>query len=181
MIICQAHSSSSTYTVQTTISSINITSTESGGTLTNTTTGSTRFSRQSVGGNYTELSQSITTPTPATLTYSETEAGVTRTRVVGPFTLSDSVTSGAFSLGGVGETATVTTASASGALTVTVLQPVQATGLGVAPSSGSFQITAQDNSSLTGTVTSGGVTLAIDTNADGTVDGTVATTWEFLY
>ena len=75
----------------------------------------------------------------------------------------------------------MTTGSASGALTVTVPQPVQAASLGNAPNSGSFQITAQDNSSLTGTVTSGGVTLAIDTNADGTVDGTIATTWDFLY
>jgi hypothetical protein len=172
---------SSDYTVQTTIDPINITSTESAGTLTNTTTGGTRFRRQSVGGNYTELSQSITTPTPATLTYSETQGGVTRTRVVGPFTIDDSVTSGAFSFGGTGDTATVTTGSASGALTVTLPQPVVGPSLGSAPSSGSFRITAPDNSSLTGTLTSGGVTLAIDTNADGTADGTIATGWDFLY
>jgi hypothetical protein len=64
---------SSDYTVDTTISSINITSVEMEGTqtLTNTTTGDMRFHRQSVSGSFTELSQSIITPPPATLTISE--------------------------------------------------------------------------------------------------------------
>jgi hypothetical protein len=103
---------SSDYTVETTISPINITSVESEdtNTLTNTTTGGTRFRRQSVSGNFTELSQSIITPTPASLTFSETESVITR--VVGPFTLSDSVSSsGGYSYGAAGETVTVNSGS----------------------------------------------------------------------
>jgi hypothetical protein len=34
---------------------------------------------------------------------------------------------------------------------------------------------------MTATVTITGVTLVIDTNADGTDDGTISTTWDFLY
>jgi len=41
---------------------------------------------------------------------------------------------------------------------------------------GSFRIVAQDSSRLTATVTGSGVTLAIDTNADGD-DGTISNTW----
>ncbi len=123
-------------------------------------------------------------PSPATLTYSETEGGVTRTRVVGSFALSDSVASygtGSYSFGAAGETATVDPGTISGVLTVTVLQPMQGTSLGNAPASGSFRITAQDNSRVTATITSTGVMLAIDTDADGKDDGTISTTWDFLY
>jgi hypothetical protein len=170
---------SSDYTVQTTISGIDVTSTESGGALTSTAAGAMRFRRQSTSDNLTELSESVTTPAPATLTFSETGGSLTRTHVVGPFSTSDTVnTSGAFSLGAIGETATVETGAVSGALTVTILQPVQ--GAGGEPNSGSFRITAQDNSRLTATLSSGGVSLAIDTNADGTDDGTISTSWDFL-
>jgi hypothetical protein len=174
--------SSPDYTVQTTASPVNITTIGSGGTLTTTITGGTRFRRQSVSNSYTEQSQSITTPAPATLTFSEAEGGNTRTRVVGPFTLSDSVgPSGEYSFGSAGETATVDPGTTAGALTVTVLQPVQGAILGDAPSSGSFRITAQDNSRMTATMTSSAIELAIDTNADGIDDGTIATSWDFLY
>jgi hypothetical protein len=174
--------SSPDYTVQTTASPVNITTIGSGGTLTTTITGGTRFRRQSVSNSYTEQSQSITTPAPATLTFSEAEGGNTRTRVVGPFTLSDSVgPSGEYSFGSAGETATVDPGTTAGVLTVTVLQPVQGAILGDAPSSGSFRITAQDNSRMTATMTSSAIELAIDTNADGIDDGTIATSWDFLY
>ena len=176
---------SSDYTVQTTVSSISITSVESGGALTNSTTGGTRFRRQSISGNYADLSQSITIPSPVALTNSETSGGVTRTRVVGPFAaVTDSVTSsgtGAYSFGLAGETVMVDPGTISGALTVTVLQPVQGAGPGGAPGSGSFRIVAQDNSRITATVTGAVVTLAVDTNADGADDGTITTTWDFLY
>jgi hypothetical protein len=169
---------SSDYTVQTTISGIDVTSTESGGALTSTAAGAMRFRRQSTSGNLTELSESVTTPAPATLTFSETGGNIARTHVVGPFSISDTVNpSGAFSLGTSGETATVQPTNVSGALTVTILQPIQGTG---APTGGSFRITAQDNSKLTATLSSGGVSLAIDTNADGVNDGTISTSWDFL-
>ena len=77
---------SSDYTVQTSVTPVNITTVVPGGTLTSTVTGGTRFQRQSVSNSFTELSQSITTPAAATLTFSEAEGGVTHTSVVGPFT-----------------------------------------------------------------------------------------------
>ena len=172
---------SSEYTIHTTISPINVTSSESGGSLTNTTTGGMQFSRQSVSGNYTELAQSITTPSPDTLMFSETEGGITVTRAVGPFELHDSVSSsGGYSYGATGETVTVDPGSISGVLTVTVLQPISGSQ-GSAPTSGSLRITAEDNSRITAVITSTGITLAIDTDADGTDDGTISTTWDFLY
>jgi hypothetical protein len=170
---------SSDYAVQTTISPINITTIGSSGALTTTITGGTRFQRQSVSSSFTEFSQSIT---PATLTYIETEGGVTHTRVVGPFAVSDSVgQSGAYSFGLAGETATVDPDTTAGALTVTVLQSVQGAILGDAPSSGSIRITAQDGSRMTATMTSSAIELAIDTNGDGIDDGTISTSWDFLY
>ena len=176
--------STNTYTVQTTVSPVNIISAESGGSLTNTTSGGTQFLRQSASGSFTELSQSVTAPATEALTYSETEGGVTRTRVVGPFAVHDSVTgsgTGAYSFGFAGDTVTVDPGTISGMLTVTALSPVKGASVGSAPSSGSFRIVAKDNSSLTATVTGSGVTLAIDTNADGADDGTISTTWNFLY
>jgi hypothetical protein len=174
-----AGSFSSDYTVQTTISPVNITSVESEatGTLTNTTTGGTRFRRQSASGSFADLSQSIASPAPTTLTFSEIERGTTR--VVGPFTLNDSVSPSEYTFGMAGDTVTVDPGGISGVVSVTVLQPVSGIQ-GAAPSSGGIRITAQDNSRMTATVTSTGVTLAIDTNADGTDDGTISTTWDIL-
>ena len=174
--------SSPDYTVQTTVSPINITTSEMGGALTTALTGGTRFWRQSVSNSLSERSQSITAPTPATLSVSETEGGITSTRIIGPFTLSDSVSStGAYSMGLANETATVDPGTTSGALTITVLQPVQGASAGEAPTSGSIRITAQDNSRMTMTMTSSGIELAIDTNADGTDDGTLSTSWDVIY
>jgi hypothetical protein len=172
-----------TYTIQTTINPLDVTSSESGGTLTNTLSGGSRFYRQAVSGNYTEQSASITSPAPVTLTNSETQNSVTHTHVIGPFAISDSVVgagTGAYSFGNVGEIANVDPGSSIGLLSVTIQQPVQGTAMGTAPTSGSFKIVAQDGSSMTVTIGASNITLAIDTNHDGTVDGTVTTTWEFV-
>ncbi len=176
--------SSNTGSVETTVNPINIRSSEVSSMLTNTITGGIRFLRQPVSGSFIELSQSVTAPATETLTYSETEGGPTITRVVGPFVVHDSVAAsgtGAYSIGLAGDTATVDPGTISGVLTVTALSPVQGTSMGNAPVSGSFRIVAQDNSRLTATVAGSGVTLAIDTNADGADDGTISTTWDFLY
>jgi len=93
------------------------------------------------------------------------------------------VTAGAFSYGAVNDTFTVLTTAPSVA-TISfdgkVLAPMLSAGLGVAPSSGSFQMIATDNSKLTATITNSVAAIAIDTNADGTVDGTMSTAWELL-
>ena len=174
---------SNTYTITTTIYPLNVTSSESGGTLTNTLTGGTRFARDAASGTYTEQSASISSPAAVTLTNSETQNSVTHTRIIGPFAISDSVAgsgTGAYSFGNVGEIAKVDPGSSIGVLTVTIQSPVQGSTIGTAPTTGSFKIVALDGSSMTVTIGASTITLAIDTNADGTIDGTVSTTWEFL-
>jgi hypothetical protein len=61
-----------------------------------------------------------------------------------------------------------------------VLQPISG-NQGSEPASGSFRMTASDSSQLTTTITPGVAALAIDTNADGIVDGTISSTWDVLY
>jgi len=174
---------SSDYTVQTTISPINITSVEVSSSITNTISGGMRFRREAVSGVHAELSQSITSPAPETLVFTVTENGIPHTQVIGPFTLSDSMASsgtGSYSFGDPGDSATLSTDVVSGELTVSVPQPIEGEA-GDEPASGSFRIVASDNSRLTGTVTAGDVTLAVDTDGDGTDDGNLSTTWSVLY
>ncbi len=176
--------SSGTYTVQTTVNPINITFTETDTSITSTATGGVRFFRQAAGGVYTEKAESITTPSAVALTFSETGGNISHENVIGPFALSDTVPpsgTGPFSFGSAGDTATVTAGTITGPLTVTVLEPVSGTAP-AEPGSGRFRITAQDNSRVTITLTGGGgVSLAVDTNGDGVDDGTVPTTWDYLY
>ncbi len=170
-----------TYSVQATLSSLTIAITESG-TLSSTITGGMRFSRTATNGDFVELAQSIDSPATK-LTISETEGTTTRTRVLGPFSLHDSVTTGSYSYGAVNDTFTVVDTAPSVATVSfagTVLVPVQGTGLGNAPSSGSFQMIASDNSKLTATITNGVAAIAIDTNADGAIDGTISAAWDVL-
>jgi hypothetical protein len=51
----------------------------------------------------------------------------------------------------------------------------------IAPDSGAFETRATDDSSVKTTVTSGGnVSLGVDTDGNGTIDGTLSTTWDDL-
>jgi hypothetical protein len=134
--------------------------------------GGSHFSRTVVAGDYIESSASVA----GGLTIAE--GGVTS--LIQPYQLASTLaTSGAYSLGDTGETLTVTVSNLSGALTLTVLQPVQGTDLS-APVSGKLRIAALDGSTLTATVVNGNVTLELDSNGDGTVDDTLMTTWADL-
>lgn len=175
-----------TYTIQTTLTDINITAAETGGTLSMSITGGMRFYRMATATQMSERSESVDPPDPAatSLTFSETDGAATRTRVLGPFIVRDVVTiGGAYYFGLVaGDSATVD--AGFGPLVVTFPStgtPVVGPSLGAAPVSGSFQVTAPaDSSQLTATITNGVAALAVDTDADGNIDGTVSAPWDFL-
>lgn len=158
------------YTAALTVEAIQISTQDSVGT--STLTGSSGFARTAVGGDYTETS------TSAGAGLSISEAGVTR--VITPYTLTSTLaTGGAFSFGATDETLTVDPSSISGALTITVIQPIAGSDL-EAPAAGELRIAAEDGSTLTLTVVNGNVTLEIDSNGDGDVDDILATTWADL-
>jgi hypothetical protein len=168
------------YTVQTTLTNISITSEETGGSLSSSITGGMRFTRTATATQTSERSESIDTATK--ITFSENSNGsTTRTDVVGPFIIRNVVTgAGAYTIGSVSTDSAIVD-SGVGPLTVMIPQPIQGLSLSTAPASGSFRVTAPDSSQLSATITNGVVALAIDTNADGIVDGTISTTWDFLY
>jgi hypothetical protein len=154
------------------LTSIGITAASTVETLTNTITGSMTFSRQAMNGNLAEISQSV--PAAPALTFQESDG---HTRVMGSFIMHDSINAaGMYSYGITADSATVD--SGLGPLTVKVNTPIQGTSLGAAPASGIFQITAADTSQLTATVTNGVAALAVDTNGDGTIDGTISVQWD---
>jgi hypothetical protein len=161
------------------LTAVNIQIAETGGTLSSTLSGATRFARLATSGDFAELSQSIVTPAPATLTVSETDGTTTRTRVLGPFAVTRSVSAaGVYRLGATTDALTVD-AGLGSALTVNVLAPLEGTA-GADPASGSFRVLATDDSRLTTTVTAGVAALAVDTDGDGVDDGSVTYPWEFL-
>jgi hypothetical protein len=68
-----------------------------------------------------------------------------------------------------------------GDLSLYVFPPVMGTNP-VIPSSGNAEITAEDGSTVNMTVSSGGnVKLEVDTDADGTIDSTILSTFDELY
>jgi hypothetical protein len=173
-----------TYTIQTTLTDVTITNAETAGTLSTSITGGMRFYRLKTASSSSERAESIDTTTK--LTFIESNGGsTTRTHVVGPFIMRGVVTiTGQYSMGTGGSAPPEDTATVDlglGPFTVSVPQPIQGLSLGSVPASGSFKMTAPDSSQLTATITNGVAELAIDTNADGTVDGTISTTWDFLY
>ena len=67
----------------------------------------------------------------------------------------------------------------TGALTVTIQKSISGTDPN-APDAGQILVTAQDGSYLTMTLSGGNVTLEVDTDNDGTVDGTLSVNWDDL-
>jgi hypothetical protein len=163
--------------VEINIQSINITAASTVDTLSSMITGSMTFARQSTNDNLAEVSQS--TKAASTITFSENNGIMTRTRVVGPFIMHNSITAGAYSYG-TDPTDLATVDSGLGPLSVKVNTPIQGPSLGAPPASGNFQVTAVDMSQLTATITTGVAALAIDTNGDGKIDGNVSAPWDFL-
>jgi hypothetical protein len=170
---------STDYSVNTTLATVSITVTESGGTLTQTIAGGLRFERVVTGGNIAEVARSIDSPA-TTLTATDTDASLSHTVVMGPFAVSATrATGGDYSYGAATDSATVNPDS-RGPMALTVLAPVLGSGT-ADPASGQVRMLASDNSRLTMTITSGTASLAVDTDGDGVDDGTVAYPWEFIY
>ncbi len=140
--------------------------------------GGMHFQRVAAGGTFTELARSIDTPVQQAFTWSESSATINRTHAIGPFSVSATVTNTSFSLGSTTDTLTVD--SGLGPLVVTVAQPLQGGALVTAPTSGAFKVVATDGSQLTVTVTNGVAASAVDTNGDGSVDGTISAPWDAL-
>jgi hypothetical protein len=139
---------------------------------TSTLVGGGRFERTVTAADAAELSTSVA----GGLTVAE--AGVTR--LLQTYSVASARTgAGAYSLGAAGDTMTVVADALGGAVSITVLQPVQGTDP-EAPVSGALEIAALDGSTLTLTVVNGAVTLDLDTDGDGAVDDTLTTTWTDL-
>ena len=90
--------------------------------------------------------------------------------------------SGVFNLGMSGDTMQFELAGILGTMVLSVIDPlVGSVSDSVHPQSGKFLIKAFDNSTVTITISTGGaVKLEVDTNADGTIDGTISTTFDDL-
>jgi hypothetical protein len=132
--------------------------------------GDLRFRRAATATDNTDQSDS---PSAASLAYS-TDGIILQ---IGPFAVQSAETATLVTLGpasativhnGIGSLQASTTATISGPSSM-------------APDSGAFVTRATDNSSVTATVSSGGnVSLAVDTDGNGTTDGTSSTTWDDL-
>jgi hypothetical protein len=171
---------SGNYQIQTTLTAVDLTTADVGSAQSRHITGGMRYARSASGGAVAELTSSITTPVAQTITYAESGGQVNRTVAVGPFSIQSALSaSGAFSIGTTTDTLAVTAYGATFA--VVFLQPVQATSGLAPPSAGAFRITATDNSRVTATIASGTASLAVDTNGDGAVDGTLSAPWDFLH
>ena len=169
---------SASYTVQITLTDIDLTAADAS--LSTQTTGGMLYSRSVASGALTEVSSS----SAKTLTLAESGGAANHTVAIGPFSVRSSVAQdGTVSIGEITGTPDTLKIEGDGTpFAVTVLQPLQAASATAAPTAGSFSVSADDNSRVTATVTNtnGDVSLAVDTDADGTVDGTVSVPWDFL-
>jgi hypothetical protein len=122
-----------------------------------------------------------------TLTVTETENGApTVGATIGPFSIrAVTSTSGALRAATAGDSATLVVAGQT--YTVAVTQAIELARATVEPTGGVYTVRASDNSRLTATLaattgtTPAAATLAIDTDGDGTDDGSLSVPWEFIY
>jgi len=133
--------------------------------------GDLAYSRISTSGNFAERAH---VSSGDNIIFSDDDDTETLTQIDINSTLA---TSGAFSFGNIGQKVIIDPDFLTGALTVELLQPISGTQLD-SPTQGKLLVTAQDGSNLTVTVSNGDVSIDVDTNNDGTVDGTIITTWD---
>jgi hypothetical protein len=171
---------SGTYTLQVTVASLALVVDEPGTTplLSQNFGGGLRIARVATGGNFAET---LTSPLGVTLAVGEASGGTVLGSVAyGPMNLHYTIpTAGSTSAGQAGDTVTATYSTTT--FTVSVLQPIMVASLLDPPTAGSYRVTAPDNSRLTATLGSSSAALAIDTNGDGTDDGTISVPWDFIY
>jgi hypothetical protein len=138
--------------------------------------GALKFIRTKSGGSVSEKTQIDSSTGAITIT----SGGKVQT--VDMCSINRTQNSGVFNLGMAGDTMQFEPAGISGAMVLSVINPlVGSVSDSVHPQSGKFLIKAPDNSSVTINISTGGaVTLAVDTNGDGTIDGTISTTFDEL-
>jgi len=166
--------SSTDYTVKTGITTAGFNVTDDIGTL--SIVGTLGFDRTVSSGVAAETARSVS---PETLSF--TEEGVTAILSEFSVTASGDPMTG-LELGAAGETILY---SHSNALTANMTLEISeglTFGPGLDNPTGSFTVTAQDDSSLAVSLVDGGsVSIAVDTDGDGSVDGSLGTTWDELY
>jgi hypothetical protein len=173
---------SGNYTAQMTASNLALSIATVGTTSVQDFAGGLRVARTATGGNFAEI---VSAPAAVTLAVSESGGTSTRAATYGPFSIRYTVpTSGAYSVGAAGDL--VTAASGGNTFEISVLQPMVLASSDAQPSSGSYRLRAQDNSRVTVTISAGtggesSAALAIDTNGDGTDDGTLSVPWDFVF
>ncbi|HPJ06812.1 MAG TPA: hypothetical protein PLB09_02160 [Deltaproteobacteria bacterium] len=133
--------------------------------------GSLAFSRQAAGSDISELAE----VSPSQPLYID-EDGVLMTITSCSLGITGA---GDYALGIAGDTELFELEGISGTLTLNVVAPVVGTDP-MTPDSGELFIEAADGSSVTVTVILGDVELSIDTDGDGSSDGTLSGTWDDL-
>jgi hypothetical protein len=166
------------YALQITASNLALAINDIGSTLSRTISGGLRIARVSTSGN---LADTVSSPAAVTLELTEFDgATVTRAASYGQFSVRYAApAAGGLSVGQAGDT--LTAVAGSNTFGVGVLQPLVLASSGAVPSSGSYRLTAADNSRLTVGIAGGNAELAVDTDGDGTDDGTLSVPWDFIY
>jgi hypothetical protein len=152
--------------------------------LAQTLAGSLRIQRGVAAGNVSDL---VDNTAGGTLAVSETSAGVqTSSATIGPFSIRTATpASGALRAATSGDSATLLVAGQT--FTVGVPQAIDLDRTTLEPTGGVYRVIASDGSRLTATLvaaagsTPASATLAIDTDGDGAVDGSLSVPWEFIY
>ncbi|HAK95700.1 MAG TPA: hypothetical protein DCM87_12055 [Planctomycetes bacterium] len=172
------------YSLQVTVRNLALTVTEIGSAplLTQTFAGGLRIARTVNAGNRSEVAGM---PAGETLAVTERSGGVTTLAAsYGPLSVHYTLSAGLpLAVGQAGDE--VTASSEGQAYVAGVLQPLQLSPATLEAIDGSYRVTAQDASRLTATLfpsaDGGSALLAIDTNGDGTDDGSLSVPWDFIY
>jgi hypothetical protein len=135
-----------------------------------TVNGGMNFSRQANSGDFVEVASDAN---PLILTVSE--AGNTTTLTA--FSINANRTLSGINLGSAGNSITMLYSEISDPLVISILAQLQGTDF-PAMYSGSFRITASDNSTLTVGIGTSETLLTLDSNGDGTADNTLITQWD---
>jgi hypothetical protein len=157
------------YDITVTLDEIDITATDDVGD--STISGAVLFSRILQSGSFAQRAAKA----GSNLTI--TDAGITESLSRFDISSTQSVTGSAYSTGNKDQYVIVDPSYLSGALTITIQQPISGVNLDT-PNQGKLVIKAQDGSQIIMTITDGDVDLEVDTNGDETIDGTISTTWE---
>lgn len=176
---------SANYSLTASVANLSLTAEEIGSVpaLSQSFVGGLRIARTVASSNRGELVDSLA---GVTLAVTETSGGTTMLAATyGPFSVryAQPVTA-PLAVGQVGDAVTAMSNGDTFAIEALQSLPLSPTTLEVA-GNGSYRVTAQDSSRLTATLSpsaeGGSAVLAIDTDGDGTVDGSLSVPWDFVY